>query len=118
MSLRKEQGHFARDCPRKQSEDFGYDNRKKSSKFSANYVAIQQGGDEISSEEALIASRKEALKTSDSEMKSDWIIDSGATQHMTCNKTLLKNYVKFQNPLVAILVTTVQFWHLEKVAVI
>ena len=96
----KEQGHFARDCPKKQSKDSGYDDRKSSSRFFANYVEIPQGSDEISGEEALIASREEALKTSDSEMKSDWIIDSGATQHMIFNKTLLKSYVKFHNPLV------------------
>eukprot|EP00794_Sanderia_malayensis_P017095 gene17095-18816_t len=95
----KQQGHFARDCPKKQSKDSD-DSKKKPSKFYANYVAIQQEADDISREEALIASREEALITSDREMKSDWIIDSGATQHMTFNKTMLKNYVKFQNPFV------------------
>ena len=44
----KEQGHFACDCPRKQKTDCGYDNRKRSSNYFANYVAIQQGSDEIS----------------------------------------------------------------------
>eukprot|EP00794_Sanderia_malayensis_P002818 gene2818-3255_t len=96
----KQQGHFARDCPKKQSKDSDDDSKKKPSKFYANYVAIQQEADDISREEALIASREEALITSDREMKSDWIIDSGATQHMTFNKTMLKNYVKFQNPFV------------------
>ena len=37
---------------------------------------------------------------SEFEMKSDWIIDSRATQHLMFNKKLLENYVKFQNPYI------------------
>ena len=59
----KERGHFARNCPKKHANND--DSEKKTNRFSANYVAIQQGGDDIRLEEALITSHEEALLMSE-----------------------------------------------------
>ena len=83
----KERGHFARDCPKKRNKNNFGDPTVKAK--SANYVAIQQG-DDNSCDEALLAS--------DGKLSCDWIIESGATQHMTNNLTMLVDYVEFKNP--------------------
>eukprot|EP00794_Sanderia_malayensis_P008379 gene8379-9278_t len=50
----KEQGHFTRDCPKKHGKND--DSNKKKNRFSANYVAIHQRGDDVQPGEALITS--------------------------------------------------------------
>eukprot|EP00794_Sanderia_malayensis_P001502 gene1502-1660_t len=51
----KEQGHFARDCPKKHGNSD--DSNKRNNRFSANYVAIHQRSDDMPPEEALITSQ-------------------------------------------------------------
>lgn len=77
----KERGHFARDCPKKNSGDRG----------NSSAHCVQGGEEQIFNEE-------EALVTSDRYVKFDWIIDSGATQHMSFDLDSLEEYVEFQKP--------------------
>lgn len=82
----QEKGHYARDCP-KQKKNTENPNQKK--KNGSLYTA--KGDDDLFTED-------EALFTSDLVYDSEWIIDSGATQHMTCEKDQLSNYVEFKQP--------------------
>ena len=45
-------------------------------------------------------SDQEALYTSNDEDRCGWIIDSGATQHMTFERTRLSNYTEFKKPCI------------------
>ncbi|CAB4029134.1 RNA-dependent DNA polymerase [Paramuricea clavata] len=75
-------GHFARDCPKK---------NPKNKKF-ANVVKGEQ------EEDVHEVTNQEALFTSNDDSNCGWIIDSGATQHMTSEKNRLVNYVEFKQP--------------------
>eukprot|EP00112_Aurelia_sp_Birch-Aquarium-sp1_P017253 Seg3981.3 transcript_id=Seg3981.3/GoldUCD/mRNA.D3Y31 product="Retrovirus-related Pol polyprotein from transposon TNT 1-94" pseudo=true protein_id=Seg3981.3/GoldUCD/D3Y31 len=86
----KEKGHFARDCPEKNPRDYwqhGNVRNNASANSAENHNPVQ-----FIYEEALI--------TSDRINNSGWIIDSGATQHMTFDKELLSDYVEFKQPCI------------------
>ena len=85
----QERGHFARDCPKKNPKNDGsnYKNKK-----SANIVEHEKKD----AEEEVI--NQEALFTSNNNSNPGWIIDSGATQHMTYEWSRLVNYVEFKRP--------------------
>ncbi|XP_069361062.1 uncharacterized protein [Maniola hyperantus] len=40
-----------------------------------------------------------ALSTTESSSKGEWILDSGASSHMTCRKDLFRNYVELEKPV-------------------
>ena len=92
----KEKGHFARDCPKKKA---------KSSYFPGNYsrnadsahVSEEKGNSETMYEEALYTGENAH------EPKSFWIIDSGATQHMTYDRDSLSDFIEFEQPSKVIL---------------
>eukprot|EP00794_Sanderia_malayensis_P007838 gene7838-biopygen6374 len=81
----KKMGHYAKDCFKKKKD------RNSSDQESANISEIEKdaGGN---SAFALAAS------TENSE-EFDWCIDSGATQHMSPDKSSMKNYVQFRKPI-------------------
>ena len=83
----KEKGHFARDCPKRSNNSKRDDNPGKS-KGSARCAQEKNEQDE------------EALFTSSDEDICEWIIDSGATQHMTFERARLSNYKEFKKPCV------------------
>ena len=86
-----EKGHFARDCPRKTSR-----NSSSTKNFSRNlHSAHFSDGNSLDN-----VPSEEALHTSDWNEATayDWIIDSGATQHMTFDKASLSNYAAFKKP--------------------
>ena len=86
----KEKGHFARDCPKKLPKDNSQRGNMRS-KASAN-CAEDNDPVQFIYEEALI--------TSDQVNNCEWIIDSGATQHMTFEKDSLSDYVEFKQPCI------------------
>ena len=77
----QERGHYARDCPKKKVKD-------GSAKGSAK-CAVDDG--EVIDEEALLTS-------ADSLKDNGWIIDSGASQHMTFERHHLSDYIEFKQP--------------------
>ena len=86
----QEKGHFAKNCPRKTKNESG-----KTSQTGNN--AARCAEEEYSThdeEEALTSSTMNVIG------KSEWIIDSGATQHMTFMRNNLEDYVEFKNPSV------------------
>eukprot|EP00794_Sanderia_malayensis_P015002 gene15002-16551_t len=87
-----EKGHFARDCPKRNagnrnSQDSSGSNSRNHT--SVNYATYKEN-DEVLNEEALYACSTKAI--------GNWIIDSGATQHMTCERDSLSDYVEFKRP--------------------
>lgn len=84
----KEVGHFARDCPKRNMKSGGNTFHQKEKKNSAWYA---QKEDALTNEE-------KALVATDLLNKSVWIIDSGATQHMTSEKDRLTEYIAFDKP--------------------
>ena len=84
----QERGHFARDCP-KRSAKYNPQHGTGKDKRSAHRAEGEEEDEAID---------QEALITSDVGNKGGWIIDSGATQHMTFEKNRLSNYVEFKQP--------------------
>ena len=86
-----ENGHMARDCPVKQkSKAYSKGGTVRFSKGSVNCAEKVENSDpdEIINEEALV--------TSDQVNDFEWIIDSGATQHMTFDIDSLSDYIEFK----------------------
>ena len=81
----QEKGHMARNCPKRNTEN---PNRK-----GKNGSANSAEKDDVN-----LITDDEALFTADSLYVSGWIIDSGATQHMTFEKNQLSDYVAFKQP--------------------
>ena len=80
----QERRHFARDYPKRKAKFNPHPNSNRGKgKGSANCVESEKD-DEIN---------QEALFTSNVASKSCWIIDSGATQHMTFEKNRLSDYI-------------------------
>ena len=79
----QERGHFARDCPKKSSS-----NCKKSNKGPSVHC--------VENDSSFM--EDEALLTSSLINNPGWIIDSGATQHMTFVRENLSEYVEFKQP--------------------
>ncbi|KAL7372232.1 hypothetical protein ABVT39_012552 [Epinephelus coioides] len=77
------EGHIKRDCP----------NRKKKNKtHKAKSMMCEDAED--SSESAFVVK-----ETNQNEMsQTEWLIDSGASKHMTCHKECLQDYQHFSEP--------------------
>ena len=84
----KEKGHFARNCP-KQRDGNPRGGNPRDGKGTA--CRAQEENEQNHSNE-------EALFTSNAGDRCGWIIDSGATQHMTFERNRLSNYVEFKKP--------------------
>ena len=89
----QEKEHMARNCPKRNTEN---PNRKGND---GSARSAERDDDNLITED-------EALVTFDSLYNSGWIIDSGATQHMTFEKNQLSDYVEFKQPC------TVNMFHL------
>ena len=85
----REKGHFAKNCLRKTKNESG--------KTSQTGNGAARRAEEYSTHD-----EEEALATNTMNVigSSEWIIDSGATQHMTFKRTNLEDYVKFEKPTV------------------
>ena len=85
----QEKGHFAKNCPRKTKNESG--------KTSQTGNGAARRAEEYSTHD-----EEEALATSTMNVigSSEWIIDSGATQHMTFKRNNLEDYVEFKKPTV------------------
>ena len=85
----QEKGHFAKNCPRKTKNESG--------KTSQTGNGAARRAEEYSTHD-----EEEALATSTMNVigSSEWIIDSGATQHMTFKRNNLDDYVEFKKPTV------------------
>ena len=84
-----EQGHFARDCPKRKS--------KNAQRGTVKGKAYAQYAENDDSNQLIY---EDALLSSDHMKNSGWIIDSGATQHMTFDKDSLSDYVEFKQPCI------------------
>ena len=85
----QEKGHFARDCPKEKTEN---ESSKTTKSNQTARCAKEQGSESLHHDEALTSSSLNVCG------KSDWIIDSGATQDMTFEKDALVDYVEFKQP--------------------
>ena len=88
----KEKGHFARDCP-KRNDNQRDDNQGKGKGGKRSACCAQEESEQNNADE-------EALYTSNDDDRCGWIIDSGATQHMTFERERLSNYVEFKEPCI------------------
>ena len=84
-----ERGHFARDC-RKGKAKLNTQKNEKEKKGSAHCAENENNENVTDHDEALITSNVANM--------SDWIIDSGATQHMTFERNRLTDYIEFKQP--------------------
>ena len=84
-----ERGHFARDCRKRKAKQNAQKNEKE--RKGAAHCAENENNENATDHE-------EALITSNVADMSDWIIDSGATQHMTFEKNRLTDYIEFKQP--------------------
>ena len=87
----KEQGHFARDCPKRNMKNSG-DSSNASRSYNSAHCVEEDTMDEVLPQQALHASKNPV------ESSYYWIIDSGATQHMTFDGAALSEYVEFKQP--------------------
>ena len=87
-------GHFRRDCPRrKEHSNPGTDHKARTAgeKCSKSTIGEDKSDSETSDTvEAFTASTSSAPHQMDK-----WLIDSGASSHMTWEKNILKNYKEF-----------------------
>ena len=86
----QEKGHYARNCPKRNMKGNGDGSTRRDGKESARRA--EKNSDSIAEDEALF--------TSDRLNNSGWIIDSGATQHMSFEKGKLSDYVEFKEPCI------------------
>jgi len=79
-------GHFIRDCPR----------RKKADSYMPTYKArtAEENHSESDSDGAFATS----MRLEESVQMGRWLVDSGASAHMTQRKTILINYREFEKP--------------------
>ena len=83
-------GHFQRDCPKKKSEDGG--RPSQGPQRPSHKAQIAGATYEESEEDVFRATIGEVSSTK----KEGWLIDSGASCHMTWDRTLLSNYSEFE----------------------
>ena len=83
----KKRGHFARDCPQRKKN-----NPDNFSKGKGSVHCAQEESNDLEDVDEI------ALFTNGNEYQSGWIIDSGATQHMTYERNNLSEYVEFKRP--------------------
>ena len=81
----KKKGHIARDCYKKKRDDAEKEKGNLANQYKEN--------------EYNVTLPETALKLSRDIDKSDWWIDSGASQHMTHEKSNLLNYEAFKSPI-------------------
>ncbi|XP_046862429.1 uncharacterized protein LOC124455858 [Xenia sp. Carnegie-2017] len=86
VTIIQEKGHYARDCPNKKT--------KNGTNRNTQADCAEGQDDEVHEDEALISNGSEHIA------RSDWIIDSGATQHMLYKRVALTDYVTFKQPSV------------------
>ena len=84
----KKKGHFARDCP----ERYKRGNKQQHGDQNKGSVHCAEKDEADLDQEALI--------TSNCGDNVHWIVDSGATQHMTYQKNCLYDYVDFKKPCI------------------
>lgn len=86
-----EQGHFARDCPKR--------NFRNSQNVSSGNSRNQKSANSADNEESDEQFNDEALYSAeDTKAGGSWIIDSGATKHMTFERNSLSSYIEFKTP--------------------
>ena len=83
----KEKGHFVRDCPKRSNNPQRDGNQNKGKRLAS---LAEEKNEESNHNEQV------ALYTSKDEENSGWIVDSGATQHMTFERDRPSNYVEFK----------------------
>ena len=81
----KKKGHLARDCQKKKRDDVEKEKGNLANQYKEN--------------EFNVILPKIALKLSRDIDKSDWWIDSGASQNVTHEKSNLLNYEAFKSPI-------------------
>ena len=81
----KKKGHIAWDCYKKKRDDAEKEKGNLANQYKEN--------------EYNVTLPEIALKLSRDNDKSDWWIDSGASQHMTHEKSNLLNYEAFKSPI-------------------
>ena len=86
----QQKGHFAKNCPKKTKNEFS----KTSQTGSGTARCAEEECSTHDDEEALTSSTVNVIG------KSEWIIDSGATQHMTFERNNLEDYIEFKQPSV------------------
>ena len=86
----QQKGHFAKNCPKKTKNE----SSKTSQTGSGTARCAEQECSTHDEEEALTSSTMNVIG------KSEWIIDSGATQHMTFEQNNLEDYIEFKQPFV------------------
>ena len=82
-----EAGHFRGDCPKRKESN-------KSRRPHSAKLATEEGHSDSESEQstgAFVVSAKSHKTTG-------WLVDSGASSHMTCKRELLKDYQEFEKP--------------------
>ena len=84
-----ESGHFCKDCPKNFHQKLF---KSKHKAKSACMVSQGESHSDTESDETVFGA------SSQSHNPQDWIVDSGASSHMTKMKELLVNYAEFDNP--------------------
>ena len=89
----KKPGHFARDCYKKKADSKrGQERHEKPDKGRASGNFASNIADRDSEPDV-------ALKVNGGSCKDDWLIDSGASQHMTPDKRGLTKFERFSKPI-------------------
>jgi 6-phosphogluconolactonase/glucosamine-6-phosphate isomerase/deaminase len=88
-------GHFAQDCPNTKNHQSTSQRSKPPPRHRAKKAAEILGEADSESGQTFVATI--GLKTVE-ERSEDWIIDSGASRHMTFQKELLYDYREFETP--------------------
>ena len=88
MFLLPKKGHFAKDCYKKKA-----DQKKDPKPEAANSAEDPNAGSATATSEIASTVNTNASK------KNVWLIDSGASKHMTPEKAKMSNYTKFSKPL-------------------
>ena len=86
---------MVRNCPQKKKKQYRRNENQEKNNKSSKHNATPAHGDTDKSDDsgAVFAVGLSVMKGDDC-----WIIDSGASQHMTSNRDLLINYQKFSEP--------------------
>ena len=90
----QERGHFARDCPKRNAKEDSNSPKYGGNKSKGAARCAEDQRPDKCDDEAL------PVYTPNAVGKSDWIIDSGATQHMSFERNRLSEYVEFKQPCV------------------
>lgn len=83
------EGHIKRDCPSKTKRN----KIQRNKTHKAKNVTCEHSED--SSESAFISTETNQDKVT---QQIEWLIDSGASKHMTCHEEILQNYQQFPKP--------------------